>query len=88
MGSPLNEARHIQDEFLMTDLDVGITFAEIALDSNDQDKIKRNTENARKAYETVLHFLPQTTPTQAERAKINEKAASLKSLLQRLGETF
>ncbi len=87
MESP-GEPHDMRVDFLTTDLDVGITFAEIALDTDDQDKMKRNTKNAHKAYEAVLGFLVKTALTPAERATINEKAAFLKSLLERLGEAF
>jgi hypothetical protein len=75
-------------DFLVADLDLGITFARIALESGSDDTRARNRRNARKAYDTTLCFLPRGRPTRPERKQINEKLAALKSRLQSLGETF
>ena len=42
--------------FLITELDVGNTFASGAK-SDSEEKASRNRKNARKAYDAVLHFL-------------------------------
>ncbi|MGH9575685.1 MAG: hypothetical protein ACRD40_19420 [Candidatus Acidiferrales bacterium] len=42
---------------LKADLDVAYMFASIALQTNDRNKMIRNRENARKGYETIVHFL-------------------------------
>ncbi len=84
----IRRSNYVRLSFLMTELDVGITFAKIALESGNEDTRTRNRRNARKAYDTALHFLPKIRETQAEDKQINGKLATLKTFLQSLGETF
>jgi hypothetical protein len=46
-------------EFLLVDLDVGMTFLDVAEASRIEETKHRNRNNARKAYDTVLHLLEQ-----------------------------
>lgn len=73
-------------EFLRAEAQTGLTFAKIALSSRHQDKIARNRANARKAYDTLLHFLPQGHTSPEEWEDIKAKIGELKSHLQQLGE--
>lgn len=43
------------EEFIRTELDTGITFASISLDSTEE-KRQRGIQNARKAHDTAMHF--------------------------------
>ena len=53
-------------DFIKTDLDVAITFAQIAQESTDENNAGRNLRNARKAYDAVLHFRSTATLTQRD----------------------
>jgi len=76
-------------EFIRAGLETGITFASLALDSRTDEKRQRTRENARKAYDTALHFwtdrafgkLPAPHDLLARRA-------TLRHLLLQLGETL
>jgi acetylornithine/succinyldiaminopimelate/putrescine aminotransferase len=72
--------------FLRTELLVGLTLTKIAMDAQHRDKIDRNRANARKAYDTVLRFMPRVSITRDEAIEINAKLAKLKSELRELGE--
>jgi predicted RNA-binding Zn ribbon-like protein len=73
---------------IKTELDVGFTFASIALQADDENKRLRNCENARKAYDTALHILSTTEVTQGDADGIYEKIAHLKGALIELGEAL
>ena len=76
----------VEMEFLRAELFAGMTRARIAQSTTDEHKRQRNREEARKAYDAVLHFLPQTPGPQEERAQIDSKIAELKFVLRSLGE--
>jgi hypothetical protein len=71
--------------FVLIELDLGATFCELAWSTQNEENKKRNTRNARKAYDSALHFLHRLSPESDERAVINEKFSRLNDLLERLG---
>ena len=73
-------------QFLLTDLDTGATFCEVAQSSNDPEKRKRNQGNARKAYDTVLKFQDGVVFDSESKAELELKLSRLKFLLKQLGE--
>ena len=81
----LNQTR---TDFLTTELSLGLTFAGIALGSDDEAKTKRNCKNARTAYDAVLRFMGQVRLTPADSTRLRDGMELLKSQLQTLGETF
>jgi hypothetical protein len=74
--------------FLLTDLDLAITFMDVADASRIEDTTRRNYTNARTAYDTVLRLLEKLTPSADERQAIDAKLASLKTRLQAVGQQF
>lgn len=73
--------------FLRTELELGTTFAGIALQKgSNADKKQRNKVNARKAYESVLQHLESMTMTTEETQDFRTRLAALKSMLLTLGE--
>ena len=77
--------------FVNTELDTGLTFARIALEAKGArraDKLQRNRVNARKAYDSALHFLSTTSFSADEARMIHGKIVALKSGLEKLGETL
>ncbi len=75
-------------ELIKTDLEVALTFAQIASQTNDREKAIRNQQNARKAYDTVVRYAASATLTHFERERIATKLKLLKSALLSLGEPF
>src|SRR5215467_3642846 len=77
-----------EHEFLRAEVQTGLTFSKIALQSRHQEKTDRNRANARKAYDCLLRFMPRVTPTTGEWGEIRASVAELKSNLQQLGVTL
>ena len=71
--------------FVLEELDLGTTYCDVALCANDLGKKERNCRNARKAYDSALHFLQKLSPESDEQSLINEKFSRLNGLLERLG---
>jgi hypothetical protein len=72
--------------FLRSELDTGLTLAKIARSAKRADKRNRNLHNARKAYETVLRFLPGIILTTSQAREMKSKLEQLKKELRRIGE--
>lgn len=75
-----------QADFVVTEVGTAITFATLALDTDDQDKQARNTKNARTGYDTALHFSHTAALTRDQQSEYRAKLEELKKLLRRLGE--
>ncbi len=73
-------------EFVRAELLAGITRANIARNASDESKKQRNRREARKAYDAILRYLPQTFPSQEEKDQIDSKLTELKFALRSLGE--
>lgn len=75
-------------QFVNVELETGLTFMRIAIGARGRSKIERNRMNARKAYDSALHFLAAVSLNQEETRLVQEKLAALKSGLEKLGEKF
>lgn len=76
-------------DFILTEIETGCTFAKLARDARDPDKLKRNLKNARKAYDTASRFLSKNHVEDEQlKAKLTAGLANLKHDLLRLGEKF
>ena len=73
-------------DFLRAELLTGYTLCNIARCSLHEGKKARNQANARKAYDTILRFLPGSHLEAEEAAEIKSKLEQLKSSLRLLGE--
>lgn len=78
-------------EFLLGELKVGITFAQMALSMHNvrdwlESKGERCTRNARDIYESFLHFRDNATVSDADSAELQKIADELKRALVQLGE--
>lgn len=82
--------KRVSFEFMITEIQSGLTFANLAQKSYPKEpgKIQRDTANARKAYDNVLHFLQKISFTEEETEKIQAGLGQLKSALQALGESL
>jgi hypothetical protein len=73
---------------ITADLDVALTFAQIALQTQDRQKAIHNRQNARKAYDAVLRYMGSASLSRFDRENMMRKLSSLKSALLSLGESF
>jgi len=60
----------------------------IALQARHAGKKERNRVNARKAYDAILHYLPDSNLSAQEAQEIETGLSELRSELQNLGEEF
>lgn len=70
--------------FISTELDLAITFCEIALGTRDPHRFERNIANAQTAYIAARHFMNDRDLTVFERDQIREQVAQLDELLGQL----
>jgi len=80
-------ANQARVDFIRSDLDAALTFAQIARESRDAEKTTRNTRNARLGYDTVVRFLHRTTLSMDEQVYVDEKLDQLRLALVALGES-
>lgn len=74
-------------EFLFTELDTGLTFARIAVGAKpDSTRTERNRKNARKAYDSLLHFQEKTPMSPSEKTRLEAGKKELREALRSLGE--
>jgi len=72
-------------DFVLIELDLAATFCELALSTQDEERKERNTRNARKAYDSALHFFQRLSSAPADQAHVYEKASRLNGFFERLG---
>lgn len=76
-----------REDFILAEIESGITFARLAVDARDAQRADRSVKNARKAYETAVRFLQERQLDDQEvHDKIAAGLASLKQHLLELGE--
>lgn len=80
------DAKRTGASILLTDLDVAMTFLEVANATRNPETRQRNYGNAWKAYDAVRHFLPQMVFTDAEAKLIQEKLEALRKRLEAIGK--
>lgn len=68
-------------QFIVIELELAITFAEMAKSSRVDETSKRNAENARRAYEAAEKFLKDAGFTPDKNAVVTEKLERLHTLL-------
>jgi len=71
-------------EFILTDLDVAITFLDVAAASTDSEVVRRNHENARTAYTAVVNLLERLSLDRPQRQEIETKLDILRARLSLL----
>lgn len=88
--SPGAKVNHVRADFLRIDAEVALTFSSIAsmAKDGDEEKKRRTTKAARRAYDTILRLREKVELTDAEETKLDESMQRLKKELQSLGETF
>ena len=73
-----------QLEFVLTELEVVISFCRVAASTDDPAKRKRNIENARNGYESALRFSRESRIGLENHPEFRQKMESLKEWLERL----
>ncbi len=89
MGNSKFGKRAVEGEvdFLKTEVDTGLTFARLASGARYSDKKDRNQANARKAYDTVLHWTRRVSLAAPDSQEIGDKLVQLRAALEDLGES-
>lgn len=80
--------RRVGSDFLKTDLQTGLIFSDIALQTTDVAKRQRTTQIARRAYDAISRFLPRIRLTREDARVVAHNLERLKYELLELGETF
>lgn len=75
-------------DFLKLDVEVGLTFSGIALQTHDSEKRVRNLRAARKAYDNVLRLMDKVTLTKDDAKSLARNLFRLKCELVMLGDVF
>lgn len=78
----------VSTEFLKVDLETGLTFANLALQADDNAKKERNRRAARKAYDTIVRLIDRVILTDAETKFFKKNLQRLKDDLIKLGEAL
>jgi hypothetical protein len=73
-------------DLMTTEIELGLTFAQVAKTSRNAETKARNLQNARKAYATVARFLATKDGTQSLIAGIADRLSILSVRLADLGE--
>ena len=83
-----SDGNNIGIEFVLRDLDVALTFMDVADVSRIQETVIRNHKNARIAYDGALRVLLNLTPDAPQQQAIDAKLALLKNRLLAVGHEF
>lgn len=73
-------------DFLLADLDLAMTFLDVAKTSMLERTKRRNYHNARAAYDTVMHLLEALEPNLEQNQAIDAKLGRLKIRLMAVGQ--
>lgn len=79
-------SRHnaVKYDFIVAELDLAITFCDVALASQDRAKQQRNSEHARRAYKSAKHFLEDSDFPSNMKDTVHQKITKLKAMLRQL----
>jgi hypothetical protein len=86
MNDVFSDLNNTGVEFLIIELDLASTFLDIADASRLEETKCRNHKNARRAYDTVLAFLPKLTMNEVERQLMESRLTLLKTRLEAVRE--
>jgi len=73
-------------DFIRAELRTGLTLTKMALHPGLRRKSTTTTASARKAYDTVMRFMPKVSLSHAESKEVKAKLDQLRSELKLLGE--
>ena len=81
----LAEAKSIMTDLILTELTVGLQFANFARNSfltKSYSAGRRQQDMAMRAHEAVVHFLPKSAPTSEQRTTIEKQLGELKTAIR------
>jgi hypothetical protein len=81
-----SEARAVSVDFLMQELELGLTFCGIALGAHSKGDYEEHRADAEKAYKTALRYVQALELTDAECKLFEQKEQELRWLLGKLNE--
>ena len=70
--------------FISSELDLAITFSQVAATSEEHARSERNARNAQKAYNAANRFLEEAPLNQAQRQEIQDKVTLLQKLFAKV----
>jgi hypothetical protein len=76
--------RAAKAQFISTEIDLAITFCNMAFSTHDASRRRRNSERAREAYCTATHFMRELDPPSLASEEIAGKLETLRRALERL----
>jgi hypothetical protein len=79
----IREAHSAGMEFLLVDLELGMTFLDVGLTTGNPESARKSRENAWRAHDTVRHLLEALLPTRDEREAVEGKLAALRNELEK-----
>ena len=82
------QASKVRKDFLQIDSQVALTFSSIALATSNEEKKRRTTLTARRAYDTITRLRNYIDLTDAESDALDRNLEQLKGELLRLGENL
>ena len=74
--------------FLNTELDTGLMFAKLRLDTRDRARAARHQRSARVAYDSAIRHMDHVVLSLDETQKITTKLTLLRTKLEELGESL
>ena len=83
-----SQARRVSAQFLLSETEVGLTFAAIALHSADQRRAAVTRELARTAYQAAVRYRGRVSLTDEEASEIGSRLSRLEDRLRQLGESL
>lgn len=81
-------ANKLKADFLLIDSQMALTFSGIALTTSNSATQVHTTQEARKAYNTIIRLRQDIDLSDQEKNKLDVNMARLKGELQRLGQNF
>ena len=78
----------LRGEFLQIDCEIALTFASMALRASTQEKRRRTSQAARKAYDTIMRLRENTELGDADTHKLDANLRRLKGELEKLGQVL
>ena len=81
----VEESNRIGTEFLLTDLNTGLIFLQVAQVTSVPAGRARNFEKALEVYRTVTRLLPRVVPSPDQQSKIHAMLGDLKGQLEKAG---
>lgn len=88
ISSLIAQSNRIGVEFLLADLNTGLTFIQVAQATSLPAGLTRNLEKALVVYRTVVRLLPRVLPEPDEQLKIQTMLGDLRCRLEEAGYSF